>query len=109
MLNNSVSSSVESTQNEVRNKCLDCGAQYKTQQTLKRHRGKQHGAGYEKDTRHKSMIEECGLKFMQVKSLTEHMVSHRNMDIGMLYFHPIFMSEIMPYGCICTIHRNTGS
>ncbi|XP_062511690.1 zinc finger and SCAN domain-containing protein 16-like [Corticium candelabrum] len=82
LLNNSVSSSVESTQKKARNKCLDCGLQYKTQQTLKRHRRKQHGAGYEKDIWHKCMVEECGLKFMQVKSLTEHMVSHHHMNMG---------------------------
>ena len=38
------------------------------QQTLKQHRRKQPGAGYEKDIWHKCMVE-GGLKFMQVKSL----------------------------------------
>ena len=74
--------------------CTDCGKIFKTRQTLNRHRRKLHNAEYEKVVWRHCFLEGCSQKFIQLKSLSQHMELHHKIDMGTVLINAILSNQL---------------
>ena len=77
-----ISESSNQASNVSDNKCPECHKSYKSRQTLNQHRRKQHNVDYHTIMWHNCLVPECSRKFIQLKTLTDHVVSDHKIYMG---------------------------